>query len=170
MKKILLYLFCFLECGCSQISYCQCGGAALLIPKKQEVSILDKPGGRIIATIMDDPDSDYYNLLQVTRIKRDYALVEVSVADEERVLHTGWIELKNIGIKPNSYSDDLMLYAKPDVRSKVISVIHNPYWTFYNIVKCDKGWFYVTYELHGCLYQGWMPPNRQCANPFSPCN
>jgi hypothetical protein len=46
------------------------------------------------------------------------------------------------------------------------SITPEPYLT---ILDCSNGWLYVKYIKKNKIYEGWINPSDECANPYTTC-
>lgn len=153
-------------------SNCNCG--AIVDPEfKGKIVLYDKPYGSATKIFQQDFTNDDYLILTISKDTLGYFRVYISNALTPENGKTGWIKkTREIGTFARNYepNDTLKLYSKPEVRSKVQSIV--PEWTnqLYTISKCVKNWVYVTLEYKGQMKEGWLPPDKQCDNPYTTCN
>jgi hypothetical protein len=85
----------------------------------------------------------------------------------------GWIDKNNskLGIYSRVYSDSdsLILYSFPN-KSKKSAVIKRYISSLIRVVDCKGDWLKVIVHIDKKNYQGWMPPEEQCANSYTTCN
>lgn len=175
MKKFLNYIFLFslLTKSFGQTkSSCNCR-AMIDINYKNEVSIFDKPNGKIIQKLKHNFEEEDYLTLTILKDSADYYKVNISYSIKENSNLIGWLKKSNnIGTFAKNYSpkEKLNLYTKPNKKSKIKSIIPN--WTnqLYIIKKCDEKWVYVKIKYKGVAKEGWLEPEKQCDNPYTTCN
>ena len=84
----------------------------------------------------------------------------------------GWIDKnEHIGVYSRVYEEgkSLVLYAAPrkgDVAAKIPHYVQ----TLIPVTGCEKGWVRVRMPDKGKVFEGWLPPEEQCANAYTTCN
>lgn len=136
------------------------------------VDVFEEPNGRIIKSVqnnIEDDDIVMFDLLQKTDSM--YYTIAYSGIDD-RILVKGWIYKKNhLGIYSSAYGDKrCSLYEIPSNKGRIIITEkeYNP--NMYQVLDVDGKWLKVQVENGGRMYVGWMPPDMQCANPYSTCS
>ena len=151
---------------------CNCG-AIVDVDFHCKVVVYDKPDGKIVKSLRHDFQKEDYLILTIDKDSLHFFHVDISNALTPESGKTGWIiKTKEIGTYARNYqqNDTLRLYSKPELTSKVQSII--PDWTneLYTITRCFKNWAYVRIKYNGQLKEGWLQPDKQCYNPYTTCN
>lgn len=110
----------------------------------------------IVFHLKEDNDS----LFKVTA---RYSLVKGGVSK-------GWIKKSAvIGTYLTSYKGNIAIYSEPSKKSNKSTI---PEWTnqLVQISACKSNWVKISLWQKGKLYIGWIPPETQCANPYTTCN
>lgn len=110
----------------------------------------------IVFRLKEDNDS----LFKVTA---RYSLVKGGVSK-------GWIKKSaQIGTYLTSYSGNIAIYSEPSKKSNKSTI---PEWTnqLVQVSACKSNWVKISLWQKGKLYIGWIPPETQCANPYTTCN
>lgn len=172
MNKII---FIFLFCVTSIYVYSQkpepdCDCSVILIPQQEWVPLFNYPGGKITGKLMNDTTKENYVVFTLIKTKNDYAYVIGGAVLKDTLERRGWIEKRLLGIYPGDYSKPVKLYSKPDKSSKVnISIMYSQYSPL-EVIDCKNGWLLVELIREDNTYSGWLPPDNQCANPYTVCN
>lgn len=177
MKVYLLYIGILFIIGCS----CVCNkslhfhskeyiGHALLIPKHTPIPLYDSCRKEITGIIINDTLKESYALIAIEKIKDSIAKVIANYPLENNRKQCGWIDIKYLGIHLSFSTDTLYLMSNPNVSSKVSFTLIRPHWgDFYPIIDAQKGWLYIQ-NIHNLNESGWLSPQNQCNNPYTPCN
>ncbi len=134
------------------------------------VNVFDNPNGKIIKTIKNDnEDIVMFDLLQ----KQDSMYYVIAYSGEtDQILVKGWIfQNTNLGVYSAAYGDlHLSLYKTPSNRQQIVIAerVYNP--NMYEVLDFEGKWLKVRTVINNKVYIGWMPPEMQCANPYSTCS
>jgi hypothetical protein len=130
------------------------------------------PHGKKIKDIknnIEEEDFIMFDLLQ----KRDsmyYVIAYSGLTDQ--VLAIGWISQNtNLGVYSAAYGDlHCSLYKMPFNRKQIIITekVYNP--NMYEVLDFDGKWLKVRTKINNEFYVGWLPPEMQCANPYTTCS
>lgn len=169
---IALSIIFIIKTNAQTSTQCNCG-AIVDVGFKGKVAIYDKPNGRIIKSLQNDIQNEDYLILTIDNDSLNFFHVDISNAERPENSKVGWIKkTKKIGTYARNYqqNDTLFLYFKPELTSKIQSVISG--WTneLYTITKCFKSWAYVKIRYKGKIKEGWLQPDKQCDNPYTTCN
>ena len=153
-------------------SKCNCG-ALIDVDFKKEIVLYDKPNGKVLKTFQHNFKEEDFLILLIEKDSLGYFYVDISNALTPKGGKTGWLKkTKEIGTYARNYepNDTLLLYSKPELVSKVQSIV--PDWTnqLYTIKKCFDKWAYVRIKYKGQVKEGWLQPDKQCDNPYTTCN
>jgi len=92
----------------------------------------------------------------------------------DSVIGNGWIyKASHLGIFSSAYNDNmpLQLFESPSENSKVVLTEpkYNP--DVYEIIDANRQhWLKVRTHVGNRTFEGWMPPSKQCANPYTTCS
>lgn len=169
---ILILTFTFVKMNGQTSNRCNCE-ALINTDYKGEIIVYDNPNGKPIKKLKNDLEEENYLVLTIDNDSLGFFHVDISYTMTESSNVVGWVrKSKAIGTFTSNYSqkDTLYLYSEPDIKSIVRSSI--PEWTnqLYIIKKCFEKWVYVQIDYKGQLKEGWLPSDRQCANPYTTCN
>lgn len=82
----------------------------------------------------------------------------------------GWVKKSAvIGTYLTSYTGNIAIYSEPSKKSNKSTI---PEWTnqLVQVSACKSNWVKISLWQKGKLYIGWIPPETQCANPYTTCN
>jgi hypothetical protein len=150
-----------------------CNCTILMDPDfKGSVGLFSAPAGKVLKVIRHNFEAEDYLVLHVKESagKFLYVSANYSIAG---FIAKGWIKKdKPIGIYSRDYSpkDSLVLYSSPRNWKNKYLVLKESNSKFLSISDCDGDWLKVSIEYNNKTYEGWLPPNMQCANPYTNCN
>ena len=133
--------------------------------------MLDKPGGKTIKQLRHHTAAEDFLVWHFDRQQDKYFHGTVSYAVSGKS-YQGWVSRsKWLGTYARNYGDHatLALYTAPSLTSPVIALVPGYYPGLYPAQHCHGRWLCVRISLHGKVYQGWLPPPMQCANPYTTC-
>lgn len=82
--------------------------------------------------------------------------------------NTLYIPQGKLGVNTRNYDLELYLYEQPSRNSSVALKFHEPQTVA--IYGIEEGWLYVeALSDDGKPVRGWLPPDRQCGNPYTTC-
>ena len=135
------------------------------------VAVFDIPHGKITKYVQNDiKEEDFvmFDLLQ----KQDSMYYVVAYSGlTDRILAKGWISKNNhLDIYFSAYDRDLVIYKNANDRKK--KMFSDKEYLFDNIEVLDfeNNWLKIKFNYKGRSYNGWLPPEMQCANPYTPCS
>lgn len=177
-KKIKIYILLLLFIFESSLSYSQinsrvCNSSIFLdIDHKGYISVYDKPSGKVIKQLRNDNDAGNYIIFNIVDKTNTMFCVNASYSlDEDSIVVKGWIKKTNsLGIYSRAYNRPLNLYKNPNRKSSIIisDGKYNP--NMYVVIDCCGKWLKIIAVVKGEVYEGWIPPEMQCANVYSTCN
>jgi len=136
------------------------------------VEVFDAPHGKTIKYVqnnIEEEDFVMFDLLQ----KQDsmYYIIAYSGLTDQ-ILAKGWISQNtNLGVYSAAYGDlHCSLYLMPFNRKQIIITekVYNP--NMYKVLDFEGKWLKVRTKINNKFYIGWMPPEMQCANPYTTCS
>lgn len=135
------------------------------------VAVFDIPHGKITKYVQNDiKEEDFvmFDLLQ----KQDSMYYVVAYSGlTDRILAKGWISKNNhLDIYFSAYDRDLVIYKNANDRKK--KMFSDKEYLFDNIEVLDfeNNWLKIKFNYKGRSYNGWLPPELQCANPYTTCS
>ena len=166
MKKVFVFVIL------SALVSIQCGKnksnthEACLLRGQAYVYLYDKPYGTIRDSVINDTIDENYVIISINERMGRRSFVPVTVSEcLGNAVKEGWIDRSMLGINPSSTST-IRLYEMPSYSSNVVDSITKPAWgDLYHISDNQDGWLYIEEDS----FKGWMPPEDQCSNPYSPC-
>jgi len=149
---------------------CDCDLEGILFDRDSAgLSVRTSPRGRVSAIIRAVEDGEQCTF-RVIRHEHGWLKVRYAFCDTTK---TGWVYGRLVGLWLNRTSSPL--YQNPDRASKPVSRISS----FYPgektdhpalLIGCQNGWLFVeAKESTGKPVRGWLSPQDQCANPYTPC-
>lgn len=138
-----------------------------------EVSVFDKPNGKLIKKLSHIAYKEDYLVVTILAESEDYFNVKISYALGNEKGLNGWMKKDDhIAIYTRNYepNEKLNLYSEPNSKSKIKSVAIGWSNKPYAIQKCNGKWVYIKFEQDGIVKEGWLEPEKQCANPYTTCN
>ncbi|MFY0254845.1 hypothetical protein ACDQ55_12915 [Chitinophaga sp. 30R24] len=135
---------------------------------KGKIGLYDKTGNLIRYLKHNIKDEDFI-VFEVTEDSDSLFNVSViySIAG---TTFKGWIKKSNvIGTYLASYTGNIAIYDEPNKKSQK-SIISD--WTNELVVvsACKSKWVKISLLQKGKKYLGWLPPESQCADPYTTCN
>lgn len=159
MKWLLTLLCC-----CVLNNYADITGAFTIHPNRRPVHFYSDPKMKNIRiTVFPYKDeADAGIMVEVVGELDDVLIVQMGI-------EAFYCEKGELAVNTRNYSDKrLILYQEPDLCSQS-SVISHEQQTV-KIYGIHEGWFLVEAEdEQGGLRQGWLPPDKQCWNPWTTC-
>lgn len=135
------------------------------------ILLYDKIDGLIIDTLMNDKENENSLVFVIIEDGKKYFKVDIGLSQDE-IWKTGWIKKGNyLGTYARNYSTEkLILYSKPNLKSKPKTVIKEYYEGIYEITKCSGEWVEVKVTINSKQFNGWLERKMQCPNPYTNCN
>lgn len=168
MKKIYsLLLSCIVTLlSCADNDFI---GFCLLVPKHIDVPLYESADcDNVNDYIVNDTINEDYPLIAIKAIDNGKADVYVKYPMRTRADTNGWIDMKNLGVYLMSSSDSVNLYASPYYKSEISFCIVNPVWGEpYSIIDAFDGWLKIEQPEQPDI-AGWLPPEHQSNNPYTP--
>lgn len=167
MKSMFLaYLLTFLQ----PTTDTNCCNANVVLSQTQAAVTVYRDCNRndSIGFIMNDTLREDYFVGTIYQIKDGFAKVEGEYAISQESIPKGWVELRYI----STYlvmDSQVPIYDNPNTNSGK-TFIDFPEWYPVEILDCFQGWLYVNYRDNKQQKTGWLPPEFQCANPYTTCN
>lgn len=135
-----------------------------------ELLLYEYPGGKVTGTIKNDSVREDYILLGLIEKNDSMFYVEAYSSLSDEVTRRGWLKKSpHLGIFSSKYQGDLVLYELADNKSKVVVVEREYNSGVYEVVDFCDGWLKIKAEVDGAFFEGWIPPEEQCCNPYTTC-
>ena len=150
--------------GCVNIK-----GTALLIPKHQYIPIYHSSKGNSVDNyIINDTIQEDFPILSIKSFCDGRVRIQAHYPMESHPDVEGWMEIEYMGIFLNTYSGETHILKHPYQKSTCIHTINDAYWGyFYPVIDARNNWLKILFDENS---SGWVSPDHQCANPFTPCN
>ncbi len=88
-----------------------------------------------------------------------------------KVLATGWIyKDNNLTVDFSAYARDLVIYRNVNDRNDKILSDKEHLVTDVEVIDFEGDWLKVQFKYKGKACVGWLPPEMQCANPYTTCS
>ncbi len=120
---------------------------------------------KVLYVLNNDTIKENYFIVIIYQINNKWAKISAYSPNKE-IKRKGWIQLSELGILTSDYP---VLYNKQDKNSSTNKIKDYNY-DYLNIIDCNKNWIKVKYMNKTVDYSGWLPPDNQCANPYTTCN
>ncbi len=161
IKIFLAFVIIAIQSSCS-VGQVNCSCEALLKSNGIHNAYAKKTNqSEVLYEIHNDTIIENYFTLVIIQIQDNWAKVSAFSPNKE-IKEKGWVQLSRIGILPAEYP---VLYNEPDDKSE-FKKVKNYNWNYLEILDCKGKWLKVKFENN----VGWLPPNNQCANPYTTCN
>jgi len=122
---------------------------------------------KVVTCIQDDPVKENYYVLQVLDVKGNMLKISGSSIINNKA--DGWIESSNIGINTRSRNNKILLYEKPNYKSKHIVVFQKD-GELVRVTAINSSWLKIVLTCKHKTYNYWLPGDYQCPNPYTTCN
>jgi len=120
---------------------------------------------KVIYKLSNDTIKENYYIVIVYKTTNRWAYIS-AYSPDSTIDQKGCILKKKLGILTSEYP---VLYKHHNKKSKKIQ-IENYKYDYLNILNCKDGWLKVKYYNGKKIYKGWLPPDNQCANPYTTCS
>ncbi len=166
---ISAYCLFYASFAAAQTHRCRC--EILLDPDYRKAIVIrpdpQRTGGKKASHNLKEQDM---LLMTLSGYTDSFLQVKARYSISDKVVSTGWVaKQKRIGIYLRNYSRPCPLYDRPDSRGKVSGRV--PYnGKLAAVSACSGAWLYVTVMIGGKVYQGWLAPEWQCAEPYTTCS
>lgn len=139
------------------------------IDYKGEKNLYDQPGGSVIKNLKHNlEEEDYIGFNIISR--NDSVFYVEAYYSIKGFISKGWIKKdKYLGIYARNYDVKMKLYKEPNINSKVLwHEEYNP--SMYEVIDSSGEWLKIKVVTKNKTYEGWIPPEMQCANVYSTCS
>jgi hypothetical protein len=178
MKKIIYSILFLIVNFCFSQTIKECEGFIDWRYNKNIKVFSDSEGKYLLDKIKNDNKNENYLFFKIIETNKNFLKVEIglgfSLSDNISYI-IGWIKkekyLVTVGRLYSETSNPINLYSEPNTNSKIkstltYSITPEPYLT---ILDCSNGWLYVKYIKKNKIYEGWINPSDECANPYTTC-
>lgn len=170
MKKILLILLVIIVINsCNNITRYK--GFCLLIPRHIEIPLYKSPhNSDVLDYIINDTINEDYPLIALQTIVDSIALVCVEYPIGTKPETKGWIALRYLGIFLKQPLDLFPAYKSPNYKSEIVFEISkstSQWGQFHHIFDAIDGWVQIS-DPNNLNKRGWIPPECQSTNPYTP--
>lgn len=136
-----------------------------------EVSIFDKPNGKVFKVLKNNIDEDDFVMFGLLKKNGDMFYVVAYSSIDNALITKGWISKNNhLGIYSSTYDRSFVLYKSPNDKREILVTDkeYNP--NIYEVVDFEGKWLKIKAQINGKTYEGWIPPDEQCSNVYSTCS
>lgn len=136
-----------------------------------KVEVFDIPHGNITKYVQNDIEEEDFVMFDLLQKQDSMYYVIAYSGLTNQILAKGWISQNtNLGVYSAAYGDlHCSLYKMPFNRKQII-ITEKVYNTnSYEVLDFDGKWLKVRAKINNKFYVGWMPPEMQCANPYTTC-
>lgn len=143
---------------------------ALLNPiyKSHQIYKQTKSGMEFNYTIENDSIAENYFVIQILSRKGDYFhIIPFDISDKD--YEEGFIKVHSLVIFTSEYSGKLTLFESADSAANKLTYEEYDLAPL-EVVDCKNGWLKVQFKNQWIDISGWLPPESQCANPYTVCN
>lgn len=169
LQKILILVICIIQIGCnSNQNACDC--EAVLKNKNYDYDVFAKPdiNSEILYVLENDSINENYFIVELHGTLNEWGFI-TAYSPNKKHKEKGWMKLNELVVSPVDFSQPIFLYEKPDSESDRTEIL-NYNFSPLEIIGCDSTWIKVKYSDSKAIYQGWLPKENQCANPYTTCN
>lgn len=171
---LTMFLWSILQIGASCI-FSSAPTVFLDYEKNDTVSVYED--SNLTTKICDvfNVDEDIIMFSIIERTRNSYRVIAFN-GNNEAIISSGWIQRRDsaLGVTSSAYDENnhkCILYKKPRYgRIVLIEEEWNPNIHRVLDVRIKGKWLKVRIEIAGIVYEGWMPPESQCSNPYSTCS
>jgi hypothetical protein len=170
---ILFFMVLFNACsygqGIGNSKKCNCS-IFIDTDYKGKINLLKEPDGKVIKAIQHNFKDEDYIILDVKEWAGAFLYVEASYSIGG-LIAKGWIKKsKELSIYARAYTGSLVLYNSPGNINNKSFVLKGYIPDRLQVSGCNGEWLKVHIENNKKMYQGWLAPDMQCANPYTTCN
>jgi hypothetical protein len=137
-----------------------------------KVEVFDIPNGKTTKYVQNDIEEEDFVMFDLLQKQDSMYYVIAYSGLTNNVLAKGWISKNtNLGVYSAAYGDlHCSLYKMPFNRKQIIITekVYNS--NMYEVLDFDGKWLKVRTKINNEFYVGWLPPEMQCANPYTTCS
>jgi hypothetical protein len=144
-----------------------------LNPKSEKIELLyDKPCGKVVYKIKNDISNESFINLEL--VDKNDSMFLVIAYQPNYETKKGWIKKSStLGIYTRNYSNEpIVLYREPNYSKKKYIINNYDFTIMCHVLdfSINNKWIKIRIKSKGRVYEGWIPPEMQCANVYSTCS
>ena len=135
------------------------------------VAVYDIPHGKIIKYVQNDIEEEDFVMFDLLQKQDSMYYVIAYSGLTNRMLAKGWISKNNhLDIYFSAYDSDLIVYKNANDRGVKMFSDKEHLFNDIEVLDFENNWLKIKFNYKGRSYNGWLPPEMQCANPYTTCS
>jgi|GEM_PF-1204752 lipoprotein len=135
------------------------------------VAVYDIPHGKIIKYVQNDIEEEDFVMFDLLQKQDSMYYVIAYSGLTNRILAKGWISKNNhLDIYFSAYDSDLIVYKNANDRGVKMFSDKEHLFNDIEVLDFENNWLKIKFNYKGRSYNGWLPPEMQCANPYTTCS
>lgn len=135
------------------------------------VAVYDIPHGKIIKYVQNDIEEEDFVMFDLLQKQDSMYYVIAYSGLTNRILAKGWISKNNhLDIYFSAYDSDLIVYKNANDREVKMFSDKEHLFKDIEVLDFENNWLKIKFNYKGRSYNGWLPPEMQCANPYTTCS
>lgn len=135
------------------------------------VAVYDIPHGKIIKYVQNDIEEEDFVMFDLLQKQDSMYYVIAYSGLTNRILAKGWISKNNhLDIYFSAYDSDLIVYKNANDREVKMFSDKEHLFNDIEVLDFENNWLKIKFNYKGRSYNGWLPPEMQCANPYTTCS
>lgn len=135
------------------------------------VAVYDVPHGKIIKYVQNDIEEEDFVMFDLLQKQDSMYYVIAYSGLTNRILAKGWISKNNhLDIYFSAYDSDLIVYKNANDREVKMFSDKEHLFNDIEVLDFENNWLKIKFNYKGRSYNGWLPPEMQCANPYTTCS
>ena len=135
------------------------------------VAVYDVPHGKIIKYVQNDIEEEDFVMFDLLQKQDSMYYVIAYSGLTNRILAKGWISKNNhLDIYFSAYDSDLIVYKTANDREVKMFSDKEHLFNDIEVLDFENNWLKIKFNYKGRSYNGWLPPEMQCANPYTTCS
>ena len=135
------------------------------------VAVYDIPHGKIIKYVQNDIEEEDFVMFDLLQKQDSMYYVIAYSGLTNRILAKGWISKNNhLDIYFSAYDSDLIVYKNANDRGVKMFSDKEHLFKDIEVLDFENNWLKIKFNYKGRSYNGWLPPEMQCANPYTTCS
>ncbi|MES2776067.1 MAG: hypothetical protein V4722_17960 [Bacteroidota bacterium] len=145
-------------------------GAILMDPDfKGKIGLYNKPGGTCIKLLQHNFKGEDFICMEIRGQNDSMFYVSVDLPQAGHIVN-GWVKMsRHIGVYNRNDPQGLALYTSPSMKSSIRTRLKKSTFDFLKVIGCDGKWLKIEKKVNGIIQTGWIPLEKQCANPYTTC-
>jgi lipoprotein len=135
------------------------------------VAVYDIPHGKIIKYVQNDIEEEDFVMFDLLQKQDSMYYVIAYSGLTNIILAKGWISKNNhLDIYFSAYDSDLIVYKNANDRGVKMFSDKEHLFNDIEVLDFENNWLKIKFNYKGRSYNGWLPPEMQCANPYTTCS